>query len=271
MKRETIASITPTLAALMGAEAPRLSEALPIGKLLSGAAEAGIARLERCLVYSPDAVGTAAIDENPDLFSPVREAAPDEVKLLSVFPPKTPVCFASMFTGAPPEVHGIREYVKRELECDTLFDALIRAGRRIAIATVRESSMEALFTGRPIELFPEASDSDVTACALELIRSGRHDLILAYHQDYDDMLHEKDLRSPEALEALARHAAAFAELARACDAGWRGHARLVLFAPDHGAHFDAVAGTGGHWENIPEDMEVTHFAGFAKAAIEHQS
>jgi hypothetical protein len=244
----------------MGAEAPGLSTAEPVDQLLGEAAREGMDRIERCLVYCPDAIGTAVIAENPAMFEPMRGIAPHSMSLLSVFPPKTPVCFASMFTGAMPEAHGIRRYVQRVLECDTLFDALIRAGKRIAIATVKGSSMEVLFKGRGIDLYPEADDQGVTACALRLIEGDGHDLIIAYHQEYDDTLHEKGLRSAEALAGIEKHVAAFALLVKACHSGWSKHAQMMLFAPDHGAHVDEATGTGDHGKDIPEDMEVTHFA-----------
>lgn len=265
MKRHTIASVTPTLAALMGARAPALSLAAPMDELLGEAGREGIGLVERCLVYCPDAIGTTAIDENPAMFDPLRLAAPHGVKLLSVFPPKTPVCFASMFTGALPESHGIRRYERRVLACDTLFDAVIRAGKRVAIATVKGSSMEVLFKQRQIDILSGADDEAVAACALELIGADRHDLIVAYHQEYDDTLHEMGLRSPEALAAMGRHVRAFTGLLEACHSSWSGRDRLALFAPDHGAHHDAATGKGDHGEDIAEDMEVTHFAGLAPA------
>lgn len=266
MKPDTIASVTPTLAALMGVPAPALSEAPPMMALLAAAAEAGIDSIDRCFIYCPDAIGTAVVRDNPEPFGEVREAAPVEINLQSVYPPKTPVCFATMFTGASPEAHGIRRYVRRVLECDTVFDALIRGGRRPAIATVKDSSMEILFKGRRIEIFAEAGDDEVTARSLELIAGDRHDLIIAYHQEYDDTLHEKDPGSEEALAAIRRHAAAFAALAGASVKAWAGRDSMVVFAPDHGAHLDLLTGTGDHGEDIPEDMEVTHFAGLAPAA-----
>jgi predicted AlkP superfamily phosphohydrolase/phosphomutase len=72
------------------------------------------------------------------LFREVVSFAPIEISLQSVTPPKTPVCFASLFTGAAPDQHGIRKYEKPVLKCDTLFDALIRAGKRGAIVAVRD-------------------------------------------------------------------------------------------------------------------------------------
>ena len=263
LKQNAIASVTPTLAALMGVEPPGLSSAAPVEELLGEAGRKDIDLIERCLVYCPDAVGTAAIEENPSLFGPLRVAAPVGVQLRSVFPPKTPVCFASMFTGAPPEVHGVQRYEQRVLECDTLFDALLRGGKRIAIATVKGSSMEVLFNGRGIDIYAEVDDQQVTARAVGLIEDDRHDLVIVYHQEYDDILHKMGLKSAEALSAIKRHVKAFKHLVEACHSGWSRYARMMLFAPDHGAHVHEATGTGDHGEDIPEDMEVTFFAGLS--------
>jgi hypothetical protein len=35
--------------------------------------------------------------------------------------------------------------------------------------------------------------------------------------------------------------------------------RAVVFAPDHGAHFDSQNKCGMHGKDIPEDMELRHF------------
>jgi hypothetical protein len=263
LKRQTIASVTPTLAALTGVRPPEISSAEPVDALIEEAGRQGTGLIERCLVFCPDAIGTAAIEENPSIFEPLREAAPLAVPLDSVFPPKTPVCFASMFTGAGPETHGIRRYVQKVLECDTLFDALVRAGKRVAIATVKGSSMAVLFKESGVDIHAGADDRQVTARAVELIETDGHDLVIAYHQEYDDILHNRDLRSPEALAAMERHVAAFRRLVEACHSGWGAYARMMLFAPDHGAHVQDATGTGDHGEDIPEDMEVTHFAGLS--------
>jgi hypothetical protein len=176
-----------------------------------------------------------------------------------------------MFTGAPPEAHGIRRYEQRVLECDTIFDALIRAGKQVAIVTVRGSSMEVLFEGRGVDIHAEADDHGVTSRAAGLIGEDRHDLIVAYNQEYDDTLHEKGLRSAEALAAIERHVAAFGRLAAACRSGWSHRARLALFAPDHGAHALDASGAADHGEDIPEDMEITFFAGLSGGVNRRQT
>jgi hypothetical protein len=219
-------------------------------------------RAGRVLVYCPDAIGTALVRDFGDWFAPVRAAAPLAVELRSMVPPKTPVCFASMFTGAQPEAHGIAGPVRPVLRCDTLFDALVRAGKRVALVAVRGSSIDLIFRDRPLDYFSEAHDEQVTTRALALVAEDRHDLVVAYHQEYDDCLHRSTCRSPQALEAVKHHIAGFALLAGAANRSWAGHDRAVMFCPDHGGHDSD--GRGTHGDDVPEDMEVTHFFGLAR-------
>ncbi|MEG2457007.1 MAG: alkaline phosphatase family protein, partial [Clostridia bacterium] len=88
---------------------------------------------DRVLIFNPDAIGQWIYEKYYNKFELVRKHAPLEVKMLSVVPPKTPVCFASIYTGATPEEHGICHYEKPVLKIDTLFDALIRAGKKPCI------------------------------------------------------------------------------------------------------------------------------------------
>ena len=46
-----------------------------------------------------------------------------------------------MYTGAQPEVHGIRKYEKPVIRIDTLWDALVRAGKKAAIVADNKCSM----------------------------------------------------------------------------------------------------------------------------------
>ena len=176
-----------------------------------------------------------------------------------MFPPKTPVCFASMFTGAPPEVHGIRKYERPVLACDTLFDALARAGKRAAIVAVKGCSMDIIFRNRAIDYFTEDDDAAVLGRTLALLKDDRHDFIVSYNQEYDDTLHRTRHDNQEALAAAGRHVETFVRLWQATEERWSGHSRTLLLAPDHGAHFDAARGKGDHGEDIPEDMDVLHF------------
>jgi len=260
-----ISFVTPTICGLFAVELPALAADRPIDRVMEVAGKAVSGPIERGLLYTPDAVGTVVYVENKALFEPVLRLASTEVPLLSVVPPKTPVCYASMFSGASPESHGIRSYVKKVLTCETLFDVMMRAGKKVAIAAVAGSSMDVLFRGRDIDYFSEPYDDEVTKRAVELVEADKHDLIIAYHQEYDDTLHEGDLRSPEALAAVRRHIGSFCHMVDACDSAWREYTRLIVFAPDHGAHLDPSTGKGTHGDSIPEDMEVTHFFRFSQA------
>jgi hypothetical protein len=249
----------------MGVEAPKRSTKKVIESVISAFEALKINRIEKCLIYAPDAIGQSLFVEKHDWFSQVLKFAPLEVHLQSIMPPKTPVCFASMFTGASPKVHGIGSYEKPVLKCDTLFDALARAGKKVAIASVKESSIDMIFKGRKVDYFTEEYDPEVKDRTIKLLGEGKHDLILAYNQEYDDVMHREGTRSYVALGALRNHLRTFQELALAFNDKWKKYNRMLVFAPDHGAHQETKEGKGFHGNDIPEDMEVVHLYGLKKA------
>jgi hypothetical protein len=239
----------------LGIEPPDVSSAPVLESVLAVAP----GTVERVLVYAPDAIGRVFLESWPELKRRLVAASDVQVELRSMMPPKTPVCFASMFTGAMPEAHGIRKYERPVLTCDTLFDALARAGKKTAIVAVRGCSMDIIFRNRPIDYFTEDDDAGVTRTTLELLQRGGHEFIVSYNQEYDDTLHRTRHDGPEALAAAKRHVETFVRLRQATEEHWAGYNRALLFTPDHGAHFDAAKGKGDHGEDIPEDMEVLHF------------
>jgi hypothetical protein len=226
-------------------------------------ANASSGKINKCLIYAPDALGYDLCTAHPKFFDRVRAHAPNEVLVQSVVPSVTPVCFASMFTGAQPRVHGIQEYERPVLKCDTLFDALVRAGKRVALVAVKNSSIDLIFRNRSLSYFSEQYDPEVTARVIRLMEENNHDLILAYHQEYDDNLHRTTPFSAECLEALEKHIASFELLAKEFEHAWRNYSRALFFTPDHGGHVDTATGKGTHGLDIPEDMVVKHFMSLA--------
>ncbi|MCF7810585.1 hypothetical protein K9N50_06320, partial [bacterium] len=222
----------------------------------------GIDKIEKCLVFCPDAIGFHVNREFPELIKEVAAITDLTVPLSSVYPPKTPVCFTSMFTGAMPEVHGIREYVKPVLGCDTLFDALVRANKKVAILAIENSSLELIFREREINYFAGESDQHVTEKCIELLKQNELDFIVAYQQQYDDTLHQLNHYCSEAQDAIKNHVQAFKEIMAAWNEHWINYNRLLIFAPDHGAHFDKDLGHSNHGDDIPEDMQVLHYYKF---------
>ena len=263
---QCITAITPTLCKLMEIAPPALSDQRFLGEVVQTAKRDGITNVEKCLVYAPDAVGLQLYQKFRSLFDAVLKHAPLAVPLCSVIPPITPVCFASMFTGAQPRVHGLQKKGKPVLTCDTIFDALIRAGKRVAIVSVKEQSMDLIFRKRKIQYFSELDDQAVTHRTIEIIQSNDYDFIVAYHCEYDDILHEKTHYCTEAIQALSNDIAAFTQLADTMDVFWQRNNRAIVFAPDHGAHIDPESGKGTHGNNIPQDMHVQHYFGIKGGA-----
>jgi hypothetical protein len=258
----TIASLTPTICGLFRVAPPALvSEPMlaPIRALSDNLL--GNNAISRCLVFCPDALGDHLWSQHQEHVTAIAAHCPQRVPLSSVFPPITPVCFSSVFTGAPPGRHGVQTPDRRPLACDTLFDALLRAGKRVAIVAVEGSSIDRLFRSRAIDYFSEAYDGQVTERVFALFSADAHDLIVVYHQEYDDRLHETHPFSEQCLKALSSHVRSLREFAQGSRRAWAHHRYAIVMAPDHGAHVDEATGRGDHGLDIPEDMAVSHWYG----------
>lgn len=262
-----ITAITPTVCALLGIEPPGLSDCEPLPEVLEArGGKLGTRPVQRCLVFCPDAIGAWLPEKYPSMFDDVVTHAPQRVRLRSVIPPKTPVCWTSVFTGALPEIHGIRPVNPRPtFHGDTLFDGLMRARKKVAIVAVIDSSMDRVFRGRDIDYYAEPYDPEVTDRVLSLLNAGNHDIIVAYQQEYDDVMHQTTPESTEALRAVEHHVEAFRVVADAFSTRWRSYDRAIMWLTDHGTHVDASTGKGTHGDDIPEDMAVEHFFGFQPA------
>ena len=212
-----------------------------------------------------DAIGAHLWGPHENEIAKILPLVPLRVPLRAVFPPVTPVCFASIITGAQPQVHGIHNYTRPVLECDTLFDALVRANKKVAIVSVEDSSIDLIFRNRDIDYFSEKDDAAVAERTLKVIRGNEYDVIVAYQADYDDNLHQTEPFSPICLQALGRHIRDFKNMATAANQHWRDKSHVVAFTPDHGAHIDPSTGKGDHGLNIPEDMDIFHCYGIFTA------
>jgi len=258
----SITSVTPTICSLFGVKPPRDSGAKPVDSVLEEATKKlKGGNVEKALIYAPDAIGEGLYHDYKKLFSGVKKLAPLEVEMKSVSPTWTPVCFSSMFTGAQPAIHGITKYEKPVLSVDTLFDALARAKKKVAIVAVKGSSIDLVFRNRKINYYTEEYDPQVEARVLGILKEKDYDLILAYHQEYDDIMHGSTPRDQKALEAFRRHLKSFETLATAFNERYASKNRAVAFTPDHGTHIDPATGKGTHGTDSPEDIDVRHFWG----------
>ena len=215
---------------------------------------------DRAVLYHADAVGQHIWQKYTDLFAPVYANTSMAVPFLSTVMSVTPVAHASMYTGLDPEGHGIQTYVRPQLTCDTLFDVLIRLGKKPAIVAQKDSTFLHIFAGRDMDYFECANAVEVQEKSLELIASDKYDVISIHTFDYDDAAHAYGPESREALNAVSLEADGFGRLADALKQ-YRGvHRTLMTYSPDHGQH--PIPGNHGqHGTKMIEDMNIVHFFG----------
>ncbi len=182
-------------------------------------------------------------------------------------PSVTPVCFGTLYTGAQPSVHGIQKYEKPVITIDTLFDALIRAGKKPAIVASTNCSMAKIFLERNMDYYIFDSIAEINARAVELIMADKHDFIAVYNGNYDYTMHKNGPEAPISLAALKANSEAFAMFSVLISFHWKHHNTLVGFAMDHGCH-EIDDNLGSHGLDMPEDLNIVHlYAAYPKKII----
>ncbi|MBR3754315.1 MAG: alkaline phosphatase family protein [Clostridia bacterium] len=251
-----LTGIAASLTEALGVEAPKQAEpALEIMKNFTHGKN-----IDRVLMYNPDAVALWLFGKYTDIFEPVMLNTQLTLPLKTVMPSVTPVCFATMYTGVTPDTHGIKAYRKPVVKTDSVFDALIRAGKKPCIVSTGEDSMSKIFLEREMDYFIVSTPDEANAKAVELIKEDKYDLICVYNGNYDGVMHKVSPEGKEAIEALRHNSAAFKLLADAVRENWKSHTTLIGYAPDHGCH-EIDGESGGHGLEMPEDMNIIHFYG----------
>lgn len=248
-----------TIAGIMGIPEPLMAD-VPVGLVKELAEKHNIAAADRVLVYNPDAIAMWLFQKYTEEFAPVLRHVQLGLPVKTVMPSVTPVCFGTMYTGTPPQVHGIQAYEKHVITTDSLFDRLSGAGKKGAVVAVEHSSMAVLFDGRDIDYYILPYDDEVTQKALELIKEDKYHFIAVYHQEYDDQMHQTGPESKESLLAMNHHIQAFDRLAQAVKEHWSAHDSMLCWATDHGIH-QTEDGRGNHGDAVESDLNVMHFYG----------
>lgn len=255
----SIGDVTPTICTIGGVNIPKQNEGKPIKAVVDKARQIfknGTA--QKILIYCPDAVGDIQRQNYPEDFLPVEKKSDFMFKSAGVMPSVTPVCYATIFSGAPPEVHGIKKYEKPILEVETIFDVFAQAQKNVAIISVNTCSIDTIFRRRPIDYYSFRNSQMAYKMARELICKSEYDLIIFYYFDYDKLQHRHGVYSPEALEKMREAIKCYAELADLTDIAWSEYDRVVAFTPDHGCH-NTEPTRGTHGSDVAEDMVVNHF------------
>ena len=259
-----ISSVRATAEQLAGISYPdHIAAPDPLVTALA-AQKLGDVKTDRTVIYNPDAVALWLYQKYTDIFTDAALKSDLALPMRSVMPSVTPVCFASMYTGVMPAVHGIQRYEKPVLKTETLFDAFLASGRRVAIVSTAGDSISKIFLERDMAYFIYNSVEEVNRKAIELIEEDRFDLLVIYNGNYDGTMHKHGTESPEALEALRQNVAFYTELVNKIQQCWKQHNVFYCFCPDHGCH-EIDAECGSHGLDMPEDMNVIHFYGIKAA------
>ena len=250
-------TLCAALAYAMGIEAPELAAAADrrlcdyVDKALGGK------KADRVVMYNPDAIAQWIYEKYPYFLRRVVENTELELPYCSVMPSVTPVCFGTMYTGTQPAVHGIQKYEKPVIRIDTLFDALLRAGKRPVIVGHGNCSLSHIFLEREMDYFAYDTEEQANAKAAEILLEDKYDFVVIYNGNYDGKMHKFGPESYEAIGELRANAHDFAIFAEMIKTHWTGHNTLVGFAMDHGCHH-IDEGCGSHGLDMDEDMNIVH-------------
>jgi len=263
----SLTGVAAALAGAIGIEAPRQSEPAnrQIANLVANGIEGG--RVDRILMYNPDAVAMWVYQKYTHLFDDAVKHAQLAVPLQTVMPSVTPVCFGTMYTGAYPETHGIRKYEKPVIKIDTLFDSILRAGKKCVIIGDPNCSLSHIFLEREMDYYRCETIAEINQKAVELIEKDEHDLIVVYNGNYDSTMHKTGPESEESIAQLKDNVASFDMLVNKVKQCWKKHDTLYAFAMDHGCH-EIDENCGAHGLDMPEDLNILHLYGLAPKTAE---
>ena len=264
LNETSLDTVCASLAYAMGVNPPQQAAAPApalveyIDKTLEGR------KVDRIFMYNPDAIGQWIMDKYPMLVREVDAFADITLPLRSVMPSVTPVCFGTMYTGAQPEIHGIQAYAKPVIRIDTLFDAMLRAGKKCAIVSNPKCSLNCIFREREMDYYEGDDAAGVNAIASRLILEDKYDLLVVYNGNYDYRQHRAGPEGMETLAELRHNSIAFQTFLQMLQENWKHHNTLVGFAMDHGCHRippmdkNGTVYTGTHGDAIPEDLNIRH-------------
>ena len=222
----------------------------------------------RVFFYNPDAIGMWIYRKFQGKFVELEKRVQLRMKIHTAYPPVTPVCFGSMYTGLPPKEHGITKCRKPVLLVDTVFDCLVRAGKKAAIISTEGDSISRIFLGRDIDYFIYPTVEECNEKALNLIERDKYDFMVLYNGNYDYMMHRFGPEGSRALEALDKNIETFLNIYDRIKEYWKDHPTILAFAPDHGCHKKMMF-MGSHGAKIPYDMETIHFYSFINSTDQH--
>ncbi len=193
--------LAPTICALLGVPAPDECEVETIPEVVKG-----LSSRARIALIVIDAVGISTLNlhrENAPFLMELTEE--NFLQMRSVYPPRTPVNFASMATGVSPVTHSIRDREETIVQ-DTVFDTLRRGGRTSGTAARTHSSLNILLSQRADfrTVSRNDMDSEVITAAENMLEEHQPDFFWAHLLDMDDAQHTFGVINPSAGKAFGK-------------------------------------------------------------------
>ncbi|MCQ2400322.1 MAG: alkaline phosphatase family protein [Lachnospiraceae bacterium] len=257
--------VAATIADLFDVERPALSEE-PLLFVEDAVRDLCRKPFDRLFIQNPDCMAQWMINKYPDAMYPVQKLTQIAVPLHSVMPSVTPVNFGTIYTGAMPAVHGITEYRKPVITIDSLFDSMIRAGKKIALLGQKSCSMSNIWLERDMDYFVIENEGERAEKVRDLIIEDKHDVIVVWTGKYDTYDHKYGPEDPHSVAAFYQQGQLFEYFVETIKRNWKNHNALIGFMSDHGCH--AVEPTeenkrhlGDHGTDSPLDLNVVHYYG----------
>ena len=229
MKEYSMTSIAPTVSKLLNVRPPAQSAGVLVDEIID---DMGLH--DRIAVVVLDAFGIATWRRYEELTPNFNLIASQHLlHVRSALPPKTPVNFATIVTGAPSDVHKIRDRAE-PLTVETIFHVLSEASMKSA-AVGRASSTVGILLSKFADhkgIAASNLDEEVLQLAVKIVREKSPEFMIIQLLDIDDTGHKFGLAGDEIRTAASDIDRHLGELLPYLAEGGYG----VIVLADHGAH-----------------------------------
>jgi hypothetical protein len=221
----SIVDIAPTVASALG---------LPVPKQATGRVLTDV-RAEHVVLLFLDAYGYIRHYEALGSgLNPHIAALGEPLCATAAYPSHTSISTASLLTGAPPIVHGVRVRGIRVTEAETLFDVAAAAGLHV----VAVEGGQLAFNLRNAEVVLSGdkdgnggTDDNTYANALAVLETGTPDLLFVHFHGIDDEGHNHGPLTPPEEAKITEVDGYVGDIVDRLPAG-----TLVILFADHGMH-----------------------------------
>ena len=231
-------------------------------------AEQGRRRCKRFIAIVIDGCrADRLLEADTPFIDRMRREGVDYVNTSTVYPARTVTGFSSMFTGAPPKVHGMRSNFVPSLgvKCESIFDSLGKSGMKgklVGIAHLVDAFGDHVETVTAVTHNDEIDDA-LVARAKAVMERDNPDLLALQLLSVDQTGHARGSYNSEYLEKIEATDRKIEEFLGWCEEQGYLDDATILITSDHGQGI----GIGGHGHMSPEEIYVPCFIWGAGVAI----